>query len=199
MFGQAWLIDNLVVMFAANIRTSIQAKWRAVVNDSIQSFKQIHDIDAKSDLLKEIKRLIFNPSSSPSTTHLHPLTEETWALVDFHRHGFQLHDSDSSLDDGYFKNEELYHHHVFHFGKCLERQCELEQIHGLDLKKRLPLPMCAMGQRNSIQIDKKGLYWILRELKKRCEASGRYPGHLSFQLFQTLEKKQAMFDSNSYK
>ena len=77
MFGQAWLIDNLVVMFAANIRTSIQAKWRAVINDSIKSFKQIHDIDAKSDLLKEIKRLIFNPSSSPSTIHLHPLTEET--------------------------------------------------------------------------------------------------------------------------
>jgi len=84
MFGQAWLIDNLVVMFSANIRTSIQAKWRAVVNDSIQSFKQIHDLDAKSDLLKEIKRLIFNPSSSPSTIPLHPLTEETWALIDFH-------------------------------------------------------------------------------------------------------------------
>jgi len=176
-------------MFAANIRTSIQAKWRAVINDSIKSFKQIHDIDAKSDLLKEIKHLIFNPSSSPSTTHLHPLTEETWALVDFHRHGFQLHDSDSSLDDGYFKNEELYHHHVFHFGKCLERQCELEQIHGLDLKKRLPLPMCAMGQHNSIQIV----------FEKRCKASGRYRGHLPFQLFQTLEKQQAMFNSISYK
>jgi len=199
MFGQAWLIDNLVVMFSANIRTSNQAKWRAVVNDSIQSFKQIHDLDAKSDLLKEIKRLIFNPSSSPSTIPLHPLTEETWALVDFHRHGFHLHDTEASLDDAYFRNEELYHHHVFHFGKCLERQCELEQMHGLDLKKRLPLPMCAMGQRNSIQIDKKGLYWILCELKKRCGASGRYRGHLPFQLFQTLEKQQAMFTSISYK
>jgi hypothetical protein len=153
-------------MFAANIRTSIQAKWRAVVNDSIQSFKQIHDLDAKSDLLKEIEHLIFNPSSSPSTIPLHPLTEETWSLVYFHRYGFQLHDTEASLDDAYFQNEELYHHHVFHFGKCFERQCELEQMYGLDLKKRLPLPMCAMGQRNSIQIDKKGLYWILCELKK---------------------------------
>ncbi len=63
-----------------------------------------------------------------------------------------------------------YHHFVFHNGKCLERQCELEVIHKLELKKRLPLPMFSMGNCVSLQIDLNGLYYILKEYEN-CHCS----------------------------
>ncbi len=109
-----------------------------------------------------------------------------------------MFDTDESLDDSYFKDENLYPWHVFHFGKCLERQCELEIQHKQPFPKRMPLPMCKIGQRHSINIDKKGLYWILREMKKRYLALGRFPPNLSEARFNNLVSQQQQFTHDMY-
>ena len=145
------------------------------INDSITSFKIINGLDKYSNTPKEIKRLIFNPTRQPLSGAPQPLTLDAWELIEFHRRGFGVYGTDASLDDVYFQDSELYPQHVFHFGKCLERQCELEQLYKQPFKKRMPLPMSSMGTRSHIQIDKKGLYWILREMKKRYLALGRFP------------------------
>ena len=90
-----------------------------------------------------------------------------------------MSDTDESLDDTYFEDEDLYPWNVYHFGKCLEQQCELENQHKQPFPKCMPLPMHNIGQRNSIHIDKKGLYWILREMQKRYLALGWFPPYLS--------------------
>ena len=82
-----------------------------------------------------MKCLIHNPSRQPMSGAPHPLTQEAWELIEFHRQEFQVHGTDDNLDDEYFENKDLYHHHVFHFGKCLEHQCALEQQHDRSFKK----------------------------------------------------------------
>jgi len=178
LLGNAWLIDYLVTMFTTNIRVAITSKWKAFINDSIVTFKMINGLDKYSNVPKEMKRLIFNPTKPPMSGAPHPLTPEAWELIEFHRRGFGVFDTDESLDDSYFKDENLYPWHVFHFGKCLERQCELENQHKQPFPKRMPLPMCNIGQRNSIHIDKKGLYSILQEIQKCYLALGWFPPNL---------------------
>jgi len=198
LLGHAWLIDNLVTEFKTNIHVAIKAKWRAFINDSISTFKQVNELPKYSNVLKEIKRLIYNPVGPPQSGAPHPLTLESWNLIEFHRRGFGVLDTNAPLNDAYFSNSDLYHHHVYHFGKCLERQCEAEQQHDQQFTKCLPLPMCEMGKRRSIHIDKKGLYWIICELKKRYQAAGHFPPHLSTQRFNKMVKAQAKFDENMY-
>ena len=197
MLGNGWLVDNLVTSFETNIRAAVKAKWKAVINDSVDTFKQINQLDKYSVIPKEIKRLIFNPSRPPFSGAPHPLTREAWELIEFHRCGFGVIDTNDSLDDLYFEDEDLYHHHVFHFGKCLERQCELEHLYEQPFTKRLPLPMSTMGKRNSIQIDKKGLYWIIREMHKHYRTLGRYPVRLSVERFNGLPS-QRNFNEDLY-
>ncbi len=127
-----------------------------------------------------------------------PLTLEAWELIEFHRRGFGVYDTNLSLDDAYFEDQELYPQHVFHFGKCLERHCELEQLYKQPFKKQMPLPMSSMGTRNSIQIDKKGLYWITREMKKRYQVMGVYPVQLSQTRFNNLVSQQVQFTAAMY-
>ncbi len=170
--GQGWLIGYLVLMYRANMITSVKATWRAVINDSIKSYQHIHDLGRYSPIIKEIKRRIFNPARTPPDDAPANLPQEALDLIDFHREGFLVAD-DNALDDDYFETSiKLYHNFVFHFGKCLERQCELEVIHKVELKKRLPLPMFSMGNCVSLQIDFWGLYYILKEFENRhCSAN----------------------------
>ena len=54
MLGKAWLVDNLVTMFATNIQVSIKAKWKAFINNSVETFKQINELDKYSIIPKEM-------------------------------------------------------------------------------------------------------------------------------------------------
>ncbi len=103
-----------------------------------------------------------------------------------------------SLDDAFFEDQELYPQHVFHFGKCLKRQCELEQQYEQPFKKRMPLPMSSMGTRNSIQIDKKSLHWIIQEMKKQYQGMGVYPVQLSQTRLNHLVPQQRQFTAAMY-
>jgi hypothetical protein len=58
--------------------------------------------------------------------------------------------------------------------------------------------MCNIGQRNSVHIDKKGLYWILREMQKRYLALGRFPPNLSQARFNNLVSQQRQFTHDMY-
>ena len=62
----------------------------------------------------------------------------------------------------------------------------------------MPLPMCNIGQLNSIHIDKKGLYWILWEMKKRYLALGWFPPYLLEACFNNLVPQQQQFTHNMY-
>ncbi len=78
---------------------------------------------------------------------------------------------DISLNKFYIaKNEQSYHHFVLHFGHCLRRQEDMENkwnanhllAERIGLTKRTPLPFYKSGTHKSVQIDQKGLYYILR-------------------------------------
>jgi hypothetical protein len=179
--GQEWLLGYLAGMYAANITTSIKGKWRSVINESIKTYGMTHDLNSHDPMLKEIKRQIYNPSRQAPATAPETLPNDAIDLIEFHRNGFCMDDNDNSpLNDEYFENRKLYHHFVFHFGRCLERQCELEVIHGREFKKVHPLPMFGMGNCVSLQIDKKGMYYILREFERYHRAHG------SLDLYQQL-------------
>ncbi len=198
LLGNAWLIDYLVTTFTTNIRVAITSKWKAFINDNIVTFKMINGLNKYSNIPKEMKRLIFNPTKPPMSGAPHLLSCEAWELIEFHRRGFGVFDTDESLDDSYFKDENLYPWHVFHFGKCLEQQCELENQHKQSFPKRMPLPMCNIGQRNSIHIDKKGLYCILQEMQKHYLALGLFPPNLSEARFNNLVSQQRQFTHGMY-
>ena len=66
-----------------------------------------------------------------------------------------------------------YRHYILHFGHCLHRQENLERewnaTHSpkskIKLKKRFPLPFFTIEKSKSLQIDKKGLYFIINEFR----------------------------------
>ena len=68
-------------------------------------------------------------------------------------------------------------HFILHFGHCLCRQEDLERewnaTHSpkrkIKLKKRFPLPFFIIEKAKSLQIDKKGLYFIINEF---CRTGG---------------------------
>ena len=113
LLGNGWLIDYLVTMFTTNIRIAIALKWKAFINNSIVTFKMINGVDKYSKVPKEMKRLIFNPTKPPMSGAPHPLTREAWELIEFHCRGFGVFDTDESLNDAYFEDEDLYPWHVF--------------------------------------------------------------------------------------
>ncbi len=94
LLGNGWLIDYLVTTFTTNIRVAITSKWKAFINDSIDTFKMINGLDKYSNVPKEMKRLIFNPTKPPISGAPHPLTREAWELIEFHRRGFGVFDTE---------------------------------------------------------------------------------------------------------
>jgi hypothetical protein len=153
------------------------------INDSVKSYQLIHNIDRYSPIIKEIKRQIYNPARAPPDDAPPVIPQAAQELIEFHHSGFLVEGDDVALDDDYFERSAAnYHHFVFHFGKCLERQCELEVVHKLELKKQHPLPMFNMGNHVSLQIDYNGLYYILKEYENRHHSSNTLQEHPFLQL-----------------
>jgi hypothetical protein len=175
--GRPWLFGYLETMIHGNIESSTILKWKAVINDSISAYASIHLRQASKQVLyrtaKEIRRQIFTPAKArPNTApNLDDIADE---LVTFHRRGFQVREG-VPLNEIYIKNTKgSYRHYILHFGYCLRRQEDQEanfnaprQPHEhIHLTKKLPLPFVNVGKRNSIHIDKKGLYFILSEYRR---------------------------------
>ena len=175
--GKSWLLGYLQNMYHGNIIASTKGKWRAVINDSIDAHARIHLQDAPDQVVVrtkyEIRRQILSPASARPNTAPN-LDQTSLELVGFHRQGFRC-EGNLPLTDFYIENnEDLYRHFILHYGHCLRRQENLENEwnnnhHPTDrigLKKRIPLPFFNNGSRKSLQIDKKGLYWILSEYER---------------------------------
>ena len=176
--GKTWLVGYIVRMFHGNAITSIKGKWSAVVKDSIDAFARVvlRQDPTLSDqqierIKKEVQRQIYSPSSQrPNTAP--DLQPDALELVQFHRQGFCCAEG-VPLNKWYIANAEkqgLYHHFVLHYGHCLRRQESLENAWNanhlpaeqIGLKKRMPLPFYKSGDRKSVKVDQKGLYYILR-------------------------------------
>jgi hypothetical protein len=151
-------------------------KWKAVINDSINAYAIIHlrraSRQATDRIKKEIRRRILSPASNPpnNAPRLDGHAEE---LVTFHREGFRLSEGEP-LTEAYIKRTKgSYRHYILHFGHCLRRQEDLERewnaTHSpktkIKLKKRFPLPFFTIEKAKSLQIDKKGLYFIINEFR----------------------------------
>jgi hypothetical protein len=179
MPGRPWLLGYIESMYQGNIVTSINGKWIALINDSITSFIRIHRVDetrqVKDRTIRELRRMILTPARARPNTA--PNLEEdvvAMELVGFHRTGFQMR-VNQVLDAAYIDaNAASYHHFIRHFGCCMQRQTQLKtawnQRHAEDeqikLKKRMPLTFFGIGSCKSVQIDRKGLYYILSQYLK---------------------------------
>lgn len=174
--GKSWLLGYIVTMFRGNTITSIKGKWSALIKDSINGFARVvlqEDTtlsDQQIDRIKrEIHRQILSPASQrPDTAPL--LQPNALELVRFHRQGFRCVGENPLTKFYIATNKGHYHHFVLHFGHCLRRQEDMENewnanhlpTDRIGLTKRTPLPFYNSGTRKSVQIDQKGLYYILR-------------------------------------
>ena len=166
-------------MILANILASISSfeKCKAVINDSINTYAIIHlrraSRQATDRIKKEIRRQILSPASNPPN-NAPQLDGHAIELVTFHRQGFRLREG-RPLTETYIKQTKgMFRHYILHFGQCLRRQEDLERewnaTHSpkrrIKLKKRFPLPFFTIEKSKSLQIDKKGLYFIINEFRK---------------------------------
>ena len=176
--GRAWLFGYLETTIHGNIESSTMLKWKAVINDSIDAYAIIHlrraSRKATDRIKKELRRQIFSPASNPPN-NAPQLDGHAIELVTFHRQGFLLSEDQRPLTEYYIKNTKgSYRHYILHFGHCLHRQENLERewnaTHSpkrkIKLKKRFPLPFFTIEKSKSLQIDKKGLYFIINEFRK---------------------------------
>jgi hypothetical protein len=175
--GKSWLLGYLQSCYNGNIVTSIKGKWKAFINDSIDTYIKIHRRDASDQLCRrtmmELRRQILTPAK-PRPNTAPQLDEHAEELVIFHRQGFRLEGDEPLTDDTIADGKDKYHHYILHFGHCLRREEALESAHNdihppkyhIHLKKRMPLPFFGIGSRKSVQIDKKGMFWILKEFGK---------------------------------
>jgi hypothetical protein len=170
IMGKSWLIGYLVEMYQANIKASIVLKWKSVVSNSIDShlamFKPDLSENKRKTWWKNIYKRITRPVPKPGTPNR--LDSHALRLVKFHRDGFGVED-DSWINDNYMKfvntqGMDRITRVIGHFSQCLRRQCMFEDIMGQpnSLKKNMALPVFHVG-RISIQIDKKGLYYVLNQ------------------------------------
>ena len=187
--GRAWLFGYLEIMILANILASISSfeKCKAVINDSINTYAIIHlrraSRQATDRIKKEIRRQIYSPASNPPN-NAPQLDGHAIELVTFHRQGFRLSEG-RPLTEYYIKQTKGdYRHYILHFGHCLRRQEDLERewnaTHSpkrrIKLKKRFPLPFFTIEKAKSLQIDKKGLYFIIYEFHKAgCSFGANHP------------------------
>jgi hypothetical protein len=108
--GLPWLLGYLVKFYHGNIISLTKAEWKAFIKDSIDAYRRIrlhhYDKQQRSQIKKEIHRLIFNPGSDPPNNVLnmtrHPLAIE---LVNFHCQGFRLQ-GNQVLDQRYINGNQ---------------------------------------------------------------------------------------------
>jgi hypothetical protein len=139
--GKSWLIGYLVVLYMANIKTSIRGKYNSVIKQSIKGYIKAYLPNASKDDISTIsfylKRCICRPRSETEEQYSH-LDEDARDLVKFHRDGFGVNDDGYINDifiDSVLKGQESISRVVMHFAKCLERQQLLED-------EFLMVPMC---------------------------------------------------------
>jgi len=187
--GRPWLFGYLETMFQGNIESSTILKWKSVINDSIDAYAIIHLRQASKQVIsrtiKEIRRQIFTPGKARANTAPN-LDVNAVELVTFHRRGFKMTPG-VPLNELYIKNTKGgYRHYILHFGHCLRRQEDQEANFNaqhqprehIHLTKKLPLPFVNVRKRNSIHIDKKGLYFILSEYRRSdVNFEANHPNH----------------------
>jgi hypothetical protein len=173
--GKSWLLGYIGVMYTGNIITSTKTKWKAFINDSIKTYLKMHKQDATKQHQNctkwELWRRICSPSTKPRPNTAPNLDQDALELVEFHCRGFGVWNTDQHVTRG-FINASLDSCFILHFGHCMWREENLENewnVEGIAyddqvfVKKRLPLPFFSIGSRKAVQIDKKGMYWILKE------------------------------------
>ena len=179
--GRAWLFGYLEIMIIGNILAATQIlKIRAVINDSINAYAIIHLRRASRQVTdrikKEIRRRIYSPGSNPPN-NAPQLDDQAMEVVTFHRQGFRLRENQPLTEYYIQQTKGNIRHYILHFGQCLRRQEDLERgwnaTHSpkrkIKLKKRFPLPFFTIEKTKSLQIDKKGLYFIIHEF---CNSAG---------------------------
>ena len=120
--GRAWLLGYIEIMIKANIESSTILKWKAVINDSINTYAIIHlrraSMQATDRIKKEIRRQILSPASNPPN-NAPQLDGHAIELVTFHRQGFRLREG-RPLTETYIKQTKgMFCHYILHFGHCL--------------------------------------------------------------------------------
>ena len=187
MRGKGWMRGYLVKMYAANVKACLPKKVTRAIKTTIYSQTSVtHQGQSRrfrQRVMKETRRRIFNPSR-PAAADAPVLDQALLDLVDFHRVGLHLQGQDTLYED-HLKRESLLHHFVTHLGQCLHRQCQLETAHSITVKKTLPLPMFGIGNRNSIELDKRGLYYILKDY----QGAGGHTNRPNLPALPTAEKR----------
>jgi hypothetical protein len=175
--GKSWLLGYIGVMYTGHIIASTKGKWEAFIEDSIKTYLRMFMQDATEQRRNrtkwELRRQICSPTK-PRPNTAPNLDQNALDLVEFHRQGFGVWGTDQHITRG-FINASLGEHHsryILHFGHCMWREENMENewnVEGIAhddrifVKKRLPLPFFSIGSRKAIQIDKRGMYWILKE------------------------------------
>jgi hypothetical protein len=161
MDGKSWLIDDLVVLYIANIKTSIRGKYNSVIKQSIKVHIKAYLPNASNDDISSVttnlKRCICCPRRETVVEYSH-LVEDARGLVQFHLDGFGV-DDEGYIDDIFIdlmlKGQESITRVVMYFAKCLERQQVLEDEFFDDanvLKTQMALPMFHIEEQKSIYI-----------------------------------------------
>ena len=180
--GKSWLIDYLITQYMGNIKSSITNMYKSIIKNSvIGHVKAYHPNASKNDassLNTNLTRCIRRPMSETTEEYarLDPNSKE---LVEFHRNGFGAGEDDY-INDIFIKAPESRSPDgitriVTHFGKCLQRQRNLENnfAHCANrLKGQNALPMHDMGSRMSIFICKKGMHYVLKQYMKDIGSNG---------------------------
>ena len=184
--GKSWLIDYLIKQYMANIKSSITNMYESIIKNSIIGhIKAYHPNASKNDvssLRTNLTRCIRCPVSE-TTDEYARLDHNAIQLVEFHRNGFGAGEDDY-INDIFIKVPESRSpvgitRIVTHFGKCLQRQRNLENnfAHCANqLKGQTALPMHDMGSRMSIFICKKGMHYVLKQYQKDIVSSGDQVG-----------------------
>ena len=185
MDGRRWLLGYLTIFYRGNIISSTKKKWKAVIKDSIDAYGWCYlrnvSTNQRYRIKAELRRQILTPGTNPPN-NVPVLDARAIDLVAFHRNGFLL-EGNQVLDQRYINSNEVnFRYFILHYGYCLQRQENLENMWNnqlpskkIGLKKRLPLPFYRLQQRKSIHIDARGLYYLLRQYRSDVRSNPDRP------------------------
>lgn len=197
LYGRAWLTDNLVRMYSANIKASIKGRWNSVIKHSIASHLKIHYDELGKNAKKNKSNQIYQRVTRPITEEndLDCLAVVDRELVAFHRNGFGVENNHwiKYQIDVQLATVEGVTSIISHFLHCLHKQCSLENDEN-KFKKTLPLPQFHI-HRISINIDQKGMYFVAKQYLK--ELSSNDP-QLSIEQLNNMLGTWPNFNNESY-
>jgi hypothetical protein len=101
--GKSWLLGYIGVMYTGNIITSTKSKWKAFIND-IKTYLRMHKQDATEQHRNctkwELWRQICSPTK-PRPNTAPNLNQDALDLVEFHRRGFGVWNTDQHITRGF--------------------------------------------------------------------------------------------------